>query len=42
MRKNLPVTIVEYPISDDTLIASRTDAGEGLFQRSVRRVLGIH
>ena len=27
MRKNLPVTTVEYPISDDTLIASRTDTG---------------
>jgi aerotaxis receptor len=25
MRTNLPVTTVEYPISDDTLIASRTD-----------------
>ncbi|MBR1274530.1 methyl-accepting chemotaxis protein [Bradyrhizobium sp. AUGA SZCCT0283] len=25
MRTNLPVTAVEYPISDDTLIASRTD-----------------
>jgi PAS domain S-box-containing protein len=27
MRKNLPVTTVEYPISDETLIASRTDTG---------------
>jgi hypothetical protein len=26
MRKNLPVITVGYPISDDTLIASRTDA----------------
>ena len=25
MRKNLPVTTIEYPISDDTLIVSRTD-----------------
>ena len=25
MRSNLPVTTVEYPITDDTLIASRTD-----------------
>ncbi len=25
MRKNLPVTDVEYPLSDETLIASRTD-----------------
>ena len=25
MRTNLPVTTVEYPISDDTLIVSRTD-----------------
>jgi len=27
LRKNPPITTVEYPISDDTLIASRTDAG---------------
>ncbi|WP_315719179.1 MULTISPECIES: methyl-accepting chemotaxis protein [unclassified Bradyrhizobium] len=26
MRKNLPVTNVEYPITDDTLIVSKTDA----------------
>ncbi|CAL76381.1 putative sensory transducer protein [Bradyrhizobium sp. ORS 278] len=26
MRKNLPVTTVEYPITDDTLIVSKTDA----------------
>ncbi|MDU6377466.1 MAG: PAS domain S-box protein, partial [Bradyrhizobium sp.] len=25
MRKNLPITNVEYPISDDTLIVSKTD-----------------
>ena len=25
MRKNLPVTDVEYPITDETLIVSRTD-----------------
>lgn len=25
MRKNLPVTDVEYPVSDETLIVSRTD-----------------
>jgi PAS domain-containing protein len=25
MRTNLPVTTVEYPITDDTLIVSRTD-----------------
>ena len=25
MRKNLPVTDVEYPIGDETLIVSRTD-----------------
>ena len=27
MRTNLPVTTVEYPINDDTLIVSRTDTG---------------
>ncbi|MFC5322687.1 methyl-accepting chemotaxis protein [Bradyrhizobium oligotrophicum] len=26
MRKNLPVTAVEYPVTDDTLIVSKTDA----------------
>ena len=26
MRTNLPVTTVEYPITDDTLIASKTDS----------------
>lgn len=26
MRSNLPVTTVEYPITDDTLIASKTDS----------------
>jgi aerotaxis receptor len=25
MRKNLPVTVIEYPITDETLIVSRTD-----------------
>ena len=25
MRSNLPVSTVEYPITDDTLIVSRTD-----------------
>ncbi len=27
MRKNLPVTNVEYPIGDDVLIVSKTDTG---------------
>jgi aerotaxis receptor len=30
MRTNLPVTTVEYPITDETLIVSKTDAKGGL------------
>jgi len=29
MRKNLPVTNVEYPLTDETLIVSRTDLKGG-------------
>ena len=25
MRKNFPITEIEYPVSDETLIVSRTD-----------------
>ncbi len=27
MRKNLPVTTTEYPVTDETLIVSQTDTG---------------
>jgi hypothetical protein len=29
MRTNLPVTAIEYPITDETLIVSRTDTKGG-------------
>jgi len=37
MRTNLPVTTVEYPITDETLIVSKTDTKgpPDLLQRSV-------